>query len=135
MLAFLPKAWNVVLNPLAGRVSDRTTSRIGPRRPYVLCAGVAVGIAFAVMFAGPLPAAAGAAWAVVGYFVTATAFAFFQSPYAADYIPSTTGEAAAQSAATANAVLLGVAILPAALTALSLLALAGAASSRWSAGA
>jgi len=83
VLAFLPKAWNVLLNPLAGRVSDRTTSRIGPRRPYVLGAGVAVGVAFAIMFVGPFRGAAGAAWAIAGYFVTATAFAFFQSPYAA----------------------------------------------------
>ncbi|MEJ3655158.1 MFS transporter [Actinomycetes bacterium KLBMP 9759] len=83
VLAFLPKAWNVLLNPLTGRVSDRTTSRIGPRRPFVLSAGIAVGVAFAVMFAGPFATAAGAAWAIAGYFVTATAFAFFQSPYAA----------------------------------------------------
>ena len=83
VLAFLPKAWAVLLNPVAGRVSDRTTTRIGPRRPYVLAAGVAVGVGFAVMFAGPYAAAAGAAWAIAGYFLTSTAFAFFQAPYAA----------------------------------------------------
>lgn len=83
VLAFVPKAWNVLLNPVAGRVSDRTRSRFGPRRPYVLGAGAAVGIAFAVMFAGPAAGLAGAAWAAVGYLVTATVFAFFQSPYAA----------------------------------------------------
>lgn len=83
VLAFLPKVWTVVLNPVAGRASDRTTTRIGPRRPYVLGAGLAVGIGFAVMFAGPFAAAAGAAWAIGGYLLTSTAFAFFQSPYAA----------------------------------------------------
>lgn len=82
-LAFVPKAWNVLLNPLAGRVSDRTSSRLGPRRPYVLGAGLAVGVLFAAMFAGPFAATAGAAWAITGYLLTATAFAFFQSPYAA----------------------------------------------------
>lgn len=82
-LAFVPKAWTVLLNPVAGQISDRTTSRIGPRRPYVLGAGLAVGVLFAVMFAGPFPAAAGATWAIVGYLLTATAFAFYQSPYAA----------------------------------------------------
>ncbi len=35
VLAFVPKAWNVVLNPVAGRVSDRTRSRLGPRRPHL----------------------------------------------------------------------------------------------------
>ena len=83
VLAFLPKAWTVLLNPVAGRISDRTTTRLGPRRPYVLGAGLAVGTGFAVMFAGPFAAAAGAAWAIGGYLLTSTAFAFFQSPYAA----------------------------------------------------
>lgn len=82
-LVFAAKAWTVLLNPVAGRVSDRTTTRIGPRRPYVLGAGLAVGVAFAVMFAGPFAAAAGAAWAIGGYLLAATAFAFFQAPYAA----------------------------------------------------
>lgn len=83
VLAFVPKAWTVVLNPVAGRVSDRTTSRTGPRRPYVLGAGLAVGVLFTVMFAGPFAAATGAVCAITGYLLTATAFAFFQSPYAA----------------------------------------------------
>jgi Na+/melibiose symporter-like transporter len=82
-LAFVPKAWAVLVNPIAGRVSDRTTTSIGSRRPYVLGAGTVVGIGFALMFAGPFAAAAGAAWAITGYLLTATAFAFFQSPYAA----------------------------------------------------
>src|SRR3954471_7078184 len=82
VLVFAAKAWTVLLNPVAGRVSDRTTTRIGPRRPYVLGAGLAVGAAFAVTFAGPF-AAAGAAWAIGGYLLASTAFAFFQAPYAA----------------------------------------------------
>ncbi|MDN5852170.1 MAG: MFS transporter [Actinomycetia bacterium] len=40
----------------------------------------------------------------------------------AGYVPSTTGVAATQSAATSTAVLLGFAVLPAAVTGLSLLA-------------
>jgi glycoside/pentoside/hexuronide:cation symporter, GPH family len=83
VLVFAAKVWTVVLNPVAGRVSDRTTTRIGPRRPYVLGAGLAVGVAFAVLFAGPFAAAAGAAWAIGGYLLASTAFAFFQAPYAA----------------------------------------------------
>jgi Na+/melibiose symporter-like transporter len=49
----------------------------------VLGAGLAVGVAFAGMFAGPFAAAAGAAWAIGGYLLASTAFAFFQAPYAA----------------------------------------------------
>ena len=29
VIVFLPKAWDVVLNPIAGRISDRTTTRAG----------------------------------------------------------------------------------------------------------
>jgi Na+/melibiose symporter-like transporter len=79
VLAFAPKAWNVLLNPLAGRISDRA----GARRPFVLVAGLGVAAGFAVMFAGPLAGAAGAAWAAVGYLAMASTFAFFQSPYTA----------------------------------------------------
>src|SRR5690349_17782440 len=39
MLVLLPKAWDVVVNPMAGRLSDRTRTRWGARRPYLLIAG------------------------------------------------------------------------------------------------
>ena len=93
VLVFAPKAWNIALNPVAGRASDRTGSRIGPRRPYVLVAGLGVAIAFAAMFAGPAVGAAGAAWAAVGYLITASVFAFFQAPYAAMPAEITSGYA------------------------------------------
>jgi len=83
ILVFAPKAWVIVLNPLVGRITDRTHTRIGPRRPYVLVAGLGVAIAFAAMFAGPAGGAVGAGWVAVGYLVTASVFAFFQVPYAA----------------------------------------------------
>lgn len=92
-LAFAPKAWNLVLSPVAGRVSDRTHTRIGPRRPYVLVAGLGTAVSFAVMFAGPAGGAVGAASAAVGYLVTASVFAFFQTPYAAMPAEITSGYA------------------------------------------
>src|SRR6187200_2003051 len=42
VLVFVPKAWDVLLNPVAGRISDRHVSPIGPRRPLLLRAGVAL---------------------------------------------------------------------------------------------
>ena len=39
LIVFLPKAWDVVLNPIAGRISDRTVDPRGPRRPWLLRAG------------------------------------------------------------------------------------------------
>ncbi|MFJ3090613.1 MFS transporter [Streptomyces sp. NPDC086838] len=82
-VVFLPKAWDVVLNPFVGRASDRTRTRWGSRRPYVLWGGLVMALGFALTFAGPLPGAAGAWFTAACYLLTATAFAFFQVPYVA----------------------------------------------------
>lgn len=83
LLVLLPKAWDVVFNPIAGRISDRTTSRFGARRPYLIFGGAALAVCFAALFAGPdLGSATGAALYVAAVFLLcATAFAFFQVPY------------------------------------------------------
>ncbi|MER5337659.1 MFS transporter [Micromonospora sp. NPDC002717] len=84
LLVLLPKAWDVLVNPVAGRVSDRTRSRWGARRPYLLGAGVALGVFFAAIFAAPFGAGpAAGAYVAVAFLATATAFAFFQVPYVA----------------------------------------------------
>jgi Na+/melibiose symporter-like transporter len=84
-IVFLPKAWDVVLNPLAGRISDRTVDPRGPRRPWLLRAGLVLGVCFAVLFAGPDlgSQAFDAAWVLVAFLACATAYAFFQVPYVA----------------------------------------------------
>ncbi|MEU5948182.1 MFS transporter [Micromonospora sp. NPDC047465] len=84
LLVLLPKAWDVLVNPVAGRISDRTRSRWGARRPYLLGAGVALGVLFAAIFAAPFGAGpAAGAYVAVAFLATATAFAFFQVPYVA----------------------------------------------------
>ncbi|MET7644835.1 MFS transporter [Streptomyces sp. NPDC005426] len=83
VVVFVPKAWDAVLNPLVGRASDRTRTRWGSRRPYVLGGGLAMALAFALTFSGLLSGSAGAWFTATGYLLTATAFAFFQVPYAA----------------------------------------------------
>ena len=85
VIVFLPKAWDVVLNPIAGRISDRTTDPRGPRRPWLLRAGLGLALAFALIFAGPDagPTIAQAAWVLVFFLAAATAYAFFQVPYVA----------------------------------------------------
>ncbi|MGV9215887.1 MFS transporter [Micromonospora sp. RB23] len=84
LLVLLPKAWDVLVNPVAGRISDRTRSRWGARRPYLLAAGLALAVLFAAIFAAPFgngPAAA--TYVALAFLATATAFAFFQVPYMA----------------------------------------------------
>lgn len=84
LVVFLPKAWDLVVNPLVGKWSDRTLSRHGPRRPWLLAGAIVMPPAFAATFAGPplhgLPAAG-----YVGFWfvAAATAYALFEVPYKA----------------------------------------------------
>lgn len=84
VLVLAPKLWDVLLNPIAGRISDRTVSRHGPRRPYVLWGGVWTGVFFAAMFAGVLGTSVGAPiWVVIVFTLSASAYAFFQVAFSA----------------------------------------------------
>ena len=82
-IVFAPKAWDVVLNPIAGRISDRTVDPRGPRRPWLLRAGLGLAVAFALLFAAPAMGSKGAEarWVLVCFVACATAYAFFQVPY------------------------------------------------------
>ena len=83
-IVFLPKAWDVILNPIAGRISDRTVDPRGPRRPWLLRAGIALAVGFALLFAAPQMATGlEALWVLVLFVACATAYAFFQVPYVA----------------------------------------------------
>ena len=84
-IGFQPKAWDVVLNPLAGRNSDRTVDSRGPRRPWLLRAGLALAVSFALIFAAPTmdSSVLEAAWVLVFFLACATAYAFFQVPFVA----------------------------------------------------
>ncbi|WP_076262862.1 MFS transporter [Intrasporangium flavum] len=84
VIVFAPKAWDVVLNPVAGRVSDRSRHPDGRRRPFLIRAGLLLAAAFVLLFLGPsAPVWLGAAWVAVAYLACATAYAFFQVPYVA----------------------------------------------------
>ncbi len=85
VIVFLPKAWDVVLNPIAGRISDRSTDPRGPRRPFLLKAGLLLALFFALLFAAPDLGSQGidALWVLVLFVACATAYAFFQVPYVA----------------------------------------------------
>ncbi|WP_074999419.1 MFS transporter [Streptomyces qinglanensis] len=79
---FLPKAWDVLVNPVVGAASDRSTLRGGPRRPFLLIGACTLPPAFALLFAAPpLRGAAAAGYVALLFLVAATAYAVFQVPY------------------------------------------------------
>jgi GPH family glycoside/pentoside/hexuronide:cation symporter len=82
-IVFLPKAWDVLVNPIAGRLSDADLIKTGSRRRFLLIGGIGVAILFALMFAhpgfgSPLP---DALYVAVLFTACATAYAVFQVPF------------------------------------------------------
>jgi GPH family glycoside/pentoside/hexuronide:cation symporter len=51
LLMFGAKCWDIVFNPIMGLVSDRTETRWGRRRPFLLVGGIVAGSAFAALYA------------------------------------------------------------------------------------
>ncbi|RBQ14277.1 MFS transporter [Spongiactinospora rosea] len=77
-----PKAWDLVANPLIGRWSDRTRSRLGPRRPWLLAGALTLPVAFTLTFAGPpITGAPAAIYVGVCFLLSATAYSVFEVPY------------------------------------------------------
>ncbi|MER5883206.1 MFS transporter [Streptomyces sp. NPDC001941] len=86
LLVFLPKAWDVLLNPWIGSLSDRSGgARWGPRRSWMLLGAVTLPVCFAAMFAAPGGLAGGpaAVYVAVLFLLSASAYACFQVPYVA----------------------------------------------------
>jgi GPH family glycoside/pentoside/hexuronide:cation symporter len=85
LVLFLPKIWDAVLNPVVGTLSDRSSSRFGKRRPFLLTGGVVIPLGFALLFAAPDLDSPGlvALWVGAAYTLAMTGFAMFQVPWVA----------------------------------------------------
>ncbi|HEY1077738.1 MAG TPA: glycoside-pentoside-hexuronide (GPH):cation symporter [Fontimonas sp.] len=76
--------WDAALDPMIGAVVDRTRSRHGRYRPYLMFGGVPLALAFTAMFLGPAGSDAGViVFATVMHFAFRTVYAVIAIPYAA----------------------------------------------------
>jgi len=79
---FVPKFFDVFWNPVVGGWSDRTASRWGPRRPWMLAGGVSLPVLFVLVFAVPdLGPTGSAVWVCVAFLLAGAAYGLFQVPY------------------------------------------------------
>ncbi|GAA0969494.1 MFS transporter [Actinocorallia libanotica] len=79
----LPKAWDVLLNPYVGALSDREAVRTGRRTRLLVLGAVTLPVLFALMFAAPAHGTVAAVWVMAVFLLAASAFAAFQVPYVA----------------------------------------------------
>jgi GPH family glycoside/pentoside/hexuronide:cation symporter len=71
---FVPKFFDVLWNPVVGGWSDRTTSRWGPRRPWMLAGGVTLPVLFVLVFTVPdLGPSASALWVCLAFLLAGAA--------------------------------------------------------------
>jgi len=77
------KIWDAVIDPLIGYISDKTKSRWGRRRPYLLFFAIPFGAAFVLMFRNPDIASQGGkfVWAMLTYIFFCTVYSFTNIPY------------------------------------------------------
>ena len=113
LVVLLPKAWDVVLNPLVGNWSDHTESRWGSRIPWMVRGAVVLPVFFALMFLGPggITGGAAAVYVTITFIGAATGFAFFQVPYVAQPAELTDDYAERTSLMTYRIAFLTLAIL------------------------
>jgi Na+/melibiose symporter-like transporter len=80
---FAPKIWSVVTDPAMGVISDRTRSKLGRRRPYILAAALMLPALFALLFSPPphLGETGDFLFELAIYGLGATAYAVFSVPY------------------------------------------------------
>lgn len=79
----IAKFWVVIADPVAGIVSDRTPTRWGRRRPFILAGGMIAAISFVLMFVTPelQSQLTMFLYATAVYLVLNTGFSMFSVPY------------------------------------------------------
>ncbi len=77
------RMWDAICDPLAGYWSDRTHTRLGRRRPWMLASALPVGLLWIAMILPPSALSPGglAAWMAVSVMLFYTAFTVFAMPH------------------------------------------------------
>lgn len=84
MIILAAKLWDAVFDPMVGILCDKTHSRWGSKRVYLLFASVPLAVAFFLLFAGPnIPAAMRPVYGVVTFILFCTLYALVNVPYGA----------------------------------------------------
>lgn len=83
-LLLVPRLWDAISDPLMGTIADRTRTRLGTYRPYLLWMAIPFGICGYLVFANPdLSANGKVVYAYVTYIALMTAYTAINVPYSA----------------------------------------------------
>ncbi len=79
----IPKLWDIITDPLVGAWSDRTRTRWGRRRPFLLAGALTLPLCFMALFMAPVgDPIVSFFWVLISFCLAAGAFTLFQVPYA-----------------------------------------------------
>jgi GPH family glycoside/pentoside/hexuronide:cation symporter len=80
----ISKVWDGVSDPMVGYLSDRTYTRWGQKRPYLLFGAIPLGISFFLLFASPpIPDQYKAHYALILFLFVCTFYTIVNIPYGA----------------------------------------------------
>jgi len=84
IVLLIPRLWDVITDPFCGSLSDRTFTRWGARRPWMLAGSFTLPIAFVFLFTVPDLSASALIWYILFiYILCTTTFTIYQVPYIA----------------------------------------------------
>lgn len=118
IVVFIPKLCEVLLNPVVGRLSDRTRTRLGARRPWILAGALLFPLAFVATFWTSLSGVPAAIWVALAFSAASVSFSAFVVPWSslpAEIAPDTqsrTSMAAWRIAFLAIAILISGGLAP-----------------------